>query len=313
MPASKTFAQQIKSGPMVVAPGAYDCITARVIEQAGFPCVYMTGAGTSAAHGLPDYGLLTMSEMVANARRITSCISVPLVSDSDTGYGNELNTYRTVQEFERAGVAAIHIEDQVFPKKCGHLDDKELVSVEDYLAKIRAAVAARKSRDFQIIARTDSRAKAGFDEAVRRANGALEAGADMAFLEAPQTLEEVALVPKLVKGPCLLNVVLGGKTPAVKLPDAEAMGYRIAILPGMLLASIIGLCDKMLAEVKETGLLAQPHSASGGPAKTFARFGAADWDERRTAYRPEVTSGVAAKPAAASKPKKASPKREAAE
>ena len=312
MPASKTFAQQIKSGPMVVAPGAYDCITARVIEQAGFPCVYMTGAGTSAAHGLPDYGLLTMSEMVANARRITSCISVPLVSDSDTGYGNELNAYRTVQEFERAGIAAIHIEDQVFPKKCGHLDDKELVSIEDYLAKIRAASAARKSREFQIIARTDSRAKAGFDEAVRRANGALEAGADMVFLEAPQTLEEVALVPKLVKGPCLLNVVLGGKTPVVKLPDAEVMGYRIAILPGMLFASIIGLCDKMLADVKETGILAQPYS-SGGPAKTFARFGAAEWDERRTAFRPEAMTASVAKPAAAAKPKKASPKREAAE
>ena len=298
MSQAKSFREQIKSGPMVVAPGAYDCITARVIEQAGFPCVYMTGAGTSAAHGLPDYGLLTMSEMVDNARRITSCIS-----DADTAYGNELNAYRTVQEFERAGVSAIHIEDQVFPKKCGHLDDKELVSIEDYLAKIRSASAARKSKDFTIIARTDSRAKAGFDEAVRRANGAMEAGADMVFLEAPQTLEEVALVPKLVHGPCLLNVVLGGKTPLVKLPDAEAMGYRIAILPGMLFASIIGLCDKMLADVKETGVLSQPYS-NGGPAKTFARFGAAEWDERRTAFRPE---------AGAVKPKKQATKREAAE
>ncbi len=311
LPQTKTFRELIKSGPMVVAPGAYDCITARVIEQAGFPCVYMTGAGTSAAHGLPDYGLLTMSEMVANARRITSCIAVPLVSDSDTGYGNELNAYRTVQEFERAGVAAIHIEDQVFPKKCGHLDDKELVSIEDFLAKIRAASAARKSQDFQIIARTDSRAKAGFDEAVRRANGALEAGADLVFLEAPQTLEEIALVPKVVKGPCLLNIVQGGKSPLVKLPDAEGMGYRIAILPGMLFASVIGLCDKILAEVKETGVLSQPYG-SGGPAKTFARFGAADWDKRRTAFRADAGTQVdAAKPVAV-KGKKPS-KREAAE
>lgn len=280
----KKLAEMIRSGPMVVAPGAYDCITARLIEQAGYPAVYMTGAGTSAAHGLPDYGLLTMSEMVANARRITGAISVPLVSDSDTGYGNELNAYRTVQEFERAGVAGIHIEDQVFPKKCGHLDNKELIPLDDYVAKIRAAVAAKRSQDFMVIARTDSRAVAGFDEAIRRANAAAAAGADMIFLEAPQSLEEVAKVPQLVKAPCLLNMVLGGKTPPVNMKDAEKMGYRISILPGMLMASIIGLCDKMLAEVKETGMLATTHS-QGGPAKTFARFGSAEWDERRTAFR----------------------------
>lgn len=289
-PRSKPLAEMIRSGPMVVAPGAYDCITARLIEQAGYPAVYMTGAGTSAAHGLPDYGLVTMSEMVDNARRITSCISVPLVSDSDTGYGNELNAYRTVQEFERAGVSAIHIEDQVFPKKCGHLDDKELVSIEDYTAKIRAAVAARRSRDFLIIARTDARAVAGFDEAVRRANAAAEAGADLIFLEAPQTMEEVAKVPQVVKAPCLLNMVLKGKTPHVNLKDAEGMGYRITILPGMLISSIIGLCDKMLAEVKETGELAQPFSQSG-PGGVFARFDAAAWDDRRTAFRVKSPAG----------------------
>ncbi|MEZ5854059.1 MAG: isocitrate lyase/PEP mutase family protein [Hyphomicrobiaceae bacterium] len=287
----KSLREMINSGPMVVAPGAYDCITARLIEQAGFPAVYMTGAGTSAAHGLPDYGLLTMSEMVANARRITSTITVPLVSDSDTGYGNELNAYRTVQEFERAGVSAIHIEDQVFPKKCGHLENKELISLEDYAAKIRAAAAAKRTADFMIIARTDARGVAGFEEAVRRANAAADAGADMIFLEAPQTLEEVAQVPKLVKAPCLLNMVLNGKTPHVSMMDAEKMGYRISILPGMLLASIIGLCDKMLADVKATGELAQPFASAGGPAKTFSRFGSAEWDERRTAFRAPDEAG----------------------
>jgi 2-methylisocitrate lyase-like PEP mutase family enzyme len=294
---TRTLREALTSGPMVVAPGAYDCITARLIEQAGFPCVYMTGAGTAAAHGLPDYGLLTMSEMVANARRITSAISVPLVSDSDTGFGNELNAYRTVQEFERAGVAAIHIEDQVFPKKCGHLDGKELVPVEDWLAKLRAAVAARRSRDFLVIARTDSRAVAGFDEAVRRSQLALEAGADVVFLEAPQTLEEVAAVPKLVKGPCLINMVLAGKTPLPTLSEAEKMGYRIAILPGMLLSNIIGLCDALLAEVKATGKVPGTYSG-GGPAKTFARFGAAEWDARRTAFRPEDGAGKSGREAA---------------
>jgi 2-methylisocitrate lyase-like PEP mutase family enzyme len=289
---AKKLYDLVRSGSMVVAPGAYDCITARLIQDAGYPAVYMTGAGTSAAHGLPDYGLVTMTEMVASARRITSTIDVPLVSDSDTGYGNELNAYRTVQEFERAGVAAIHIEDQVFPKKCGHLEDKELISLEDYVAKIRAAVAAKKSREFQIIARTDSRAGAGFGEAVRRSNAALEAGADMVFLEAPQTMAEIEQVPKLVKGPCLLNVVMGGKTPAVNLNDAERMGYRIAILPGMLIASVIGLCDKILAEVKQTGMITQPYSQPGGPGATFARFGAAEWDERRTAFRVPAAPGA---------------------
>ena len=151
---------------MIVAPGAIDCITGRLIDQAGFAAAYMTGAGTSATLGYPDYGLITMTEMVANATRIVNSISMPLISDSDTGYGNELNVFRTVQEFERVGVAAIHIEDQVFPKKCGHLDSKELVSREDYIAKIRAAAAARQSKDFCIIARTDSRAVVGFEEAI---------------------------------------------------------------------------------------------------------------------------------------------------
>ncbi|MFV0299113.1 MAG: oxaloacetate decarboxylase [Hyphomicrobiaceae bacterium] len=283
--AKKTLRDMINSGPMVVAPGAYDCITARLIEQAGFSAVYMTGAGTSAAHGLPDYGLLTMSEMVDNARRITSTISVPLISDSDTGYGNELNAYRTVQEFERAGVSAIHIEDQVFPKKCGHLDNKELISIEDYAAKIRAAAAAKRTADFMIIARTDARAVAGFDEAVRRVNAAAKAGADMIFLEAPQSLEEVAQVPKLVKAPCLLNMVLNGKTPHIPTADAEKMGYRVSIMPGLLLASVIGVCDKILADVKATGELQQTFANPGGPAGTFSRFGAADWDKRRTQFR----------------------------
>ena len=180
----------LASGKMIVAPGALDGITGRAIAQAGFSVAYMTGAGTSMTLGYPDYGLTTMTEMVANATRIVNSIDIPLISDSDTGYGNELNVFRTVQEFERAGVAAIHIEDQVFPKKCGHLDNKEMVSREDFIAKIRAAAAARKSSDFCVIARTDCRALMGFDEAIERANLALANGADIAFIEAPQSMEE---------------------------------------------------------------------------------------------------------------------------
>jgi 2-methylisocitrate lyase-like PEP mutase family enzyme len=184
---------------MVVAPGAYDGLTAKLVAQAGFSAVYMTGAGTSVSHGYPDFGLLTMSEMVENAGRIVRAVNVPVIADADTGYGNELNVFRTVQEYQQRGVAGIHIEDQVSPKKCGHLDDKEIVSRDDYVAKIRAAVAARQG-DFTIIARTDARAVAGLEEAVARANAALAVGADMAFVEAPQTMDEVAAVPRLVAG-----------------------------------------------------------------------------------------------------------------
>src|SRR5271155_2759757 len=246
------FRELLRRDGMIVAPGAYDCITARMIARAGFDCVYMTGAGTAATLGYPDFGLVTMSEMVDNAGRIAVAVELPVIADADTGYGNELNTVRTVREYEAKGVAGIHIEDQGFPKKCGHLDDKEIVPREDWLAKIRAAVAARRAPDFAIVARTDARAVAGFDEAIARANAALAAGADMAFVEAPQTLEEVAAVPRLVKGPCLLNVVRHGKTPEIDFGEAERMGYRLAIVPGLLLKSVIGICEQALAELKAT-------------------------------------------------------------
>lgn len=278
---------QLNSGKMVVAPGAIDGITAREIERAGFTAAYMTGAGTSMTLGYPDYGLATMTEMVANASRIANSISIPLISDADTGYGNELNVFRTVQEFERAGVAGIHIEDQVFPKRCGHLDSKEVTSIEDYIAKIRAAAHARRNKDFVIIARTDSRAVLGFDEAVKRGRLALANGADVVFLEAPQSFEEVASIPKLVGGPCLLNMVQGGKTPNIPLADAESMGFAISILPGLLLKGIISTCEQLLAEVKREGRL-PAFTVGSSPASTFARFDSATWDERRTAFRDPV-------------------------
>jgi 2-methylisocitrate lyase-like PEP mutase family enzyme len=269
---------------MVVAPGAYDCITARLIEQAGFAAVYMTGAGTAASLGYPDFGLVTMSEMVANARRIAAAVEVPVLADADTDYGNELNVFRTVREFERSGVSGIHIEDQEFPKKCGHLEGKEIIAREGYLAKIRAAVAARCDQEFTIIARTDARAVAGFDEAIARANAALAAGADMAFVEAPQTLEEVAAVPRLVDGHCLLNVVRGGKTPDLDLHEAEAMGYKLAIVPGLLIQSVVGICDQMLADLRSTGRHPPPLEETT-LSEMFRRFGADEWDALRERFR----------------------------
>jgi 2-methylisocitrate lyase-like PEP mutase family enzyme len=274
----------LRGEAMVIAPGAYDGLTAKLVAQAGFPAVYMTGAGTSVSHGYPDFGLLTMSEMVENAARIVQSVAVPVIADADTGYGNELNVFRTVQEYERRGVAAIHIEDQVSPKKCGHLDDKEIVPRDDFIAKIRAAVAARRDGDFIIIARTDARAVAGLDEALARANASLAAGADMAFVEAPQTMDELAAVPKRVAGPCLLNVVRGGKTPEIDLREAQRMGYRLAIVPGLLLKAVIGACDEMLAELKATHVHPVPRSDMTVRA-AFNRVGAEEWDSLRTRFR----------------------------
>lgn len=284
MSKGKQLKELMKRDGMVVAPGAYDSLTARLVEQAEFTSVYMTGSGTSAGLGYPDYGLLTMSEMVENAGRIADAVDLPVISDADNGYGNELNVFRTVREFEKAGVAGIHIEDQAFPKRCGHLEDKELISLDDYLAKIRAAADARRDKDFVIIARTDSRAGLGFEEAVRRCNASLDAGADVAFLEAPQTMDEVKAAPAQISGPCLLNVVRSGKTPEVTFEQAKDMGYGIAIVPGLLLIQTIGACEQALAAMKAEGRHPVP-LADLSPAGAFAKVGALDWDPRREQYR----------------------------
>lgn len=284
MPTKTSLKELMQKEGMVVAPGCYDGLTAKLIRNAGFSCVYMSGGSTSAGFGYPDFGLLTMSEMVENAGRIADAVDVPVISDADTGYGNELNVYRTVQAFEKAGVSGIHIEDQVSPKRCGHLDDKEMVSREDFAAKMRAAADARRSKDFLIIARTDSRAKHGFEEAIARSNMALEAGADIVFLEAPQTLDEVRDTPKLVKGPCLLNVIRGGKTPDVGFEDARKMGYKIAIVPGIVITTAITAVEQMLSELKSTMIHPIPQKEMP-PMGIFERAGAREWEPLRTRYR----------------------------
>ncbi len=277
MSRAQQLRELLRRGGLTIAPGAYDCITARSIARAGFDAIYMTGAGTAAMLGYPDYGLVTMSEMAENAGRIASVVDVPLIADADTGYGNELNATRTVREYEQRGVAALHIEDQGFPKKCGHLDNKVIVPADEFLAKIRAAVSARRDPDFLVIARTDSRAVLGFEEAVRRANAALAVGADMAFVEAPQTLEEVSAIPRLVNGPCLLNVVWRGKTPDISFSEAEQMGYRLAIVPALLLKAVIGMCDAMLSELRRGDRHPIP-VRDMTVREAFQRVGADEWD-----------------------------------
>lgn len=276
---------QLERDELLIAPGAYDCITAALIEQAGFDAVYMSGGCTAAMVGFPDYGLTTMTELTENAGRMANMVGVPVIADADTGFGNELNVYRTVREYELRGVAAIQLEDQGFPKKCGHLDRKEIVSIEEFVSKIRAAAAARRDKDTIIIARTDARGVAGFEEAVRRMNAALDAGADVAFLEAPQTMEETEQVPHLIHGPCLLNVVRGGKSPLVDLRQAASFGYKIAIVPGLLLAHIIGCCDDILRELSETRV--HPETRNNISVKEmFRRVGSDRWDALQAQFAP---------------------------
>lgn len=267
---------------MVVAPGVYDGITAKLVERAGFEAAYMTGAGTALALGFPDYGLVSLDEMSANVERLAAAIDIPIIADADTGFGNELNVVRTVQDYQRRGAAAVQLEDQEFPKRCGHLDDKVLVSADAFARKIAAAAYARGSGDILIVARTDARAAHGIEEAVRRGNAALDAGADIVFIEAPQTLEEIAAAPGLVHGPCLLNMVRGGKSPLVSVEQAQAFGYKLSIVPGLNLVAAIGACEAAMEAFLLEGVIPQP-PRDMTVLEMFERLGVRAWDAHRKA------------------------------
>ena len=251
------FRQLLNQPGIIQAPGSYDCLTAKLIQQAGFPAVYMTGAGTSVAQlGYPDLGLATMTEMIANAASITDILDVPLIADADTGYGGILNVRRTVRQYERAGVAAIHIEDQEMPKRCGHLDDKKVVSTEDMVQKIRAAVDSRTDDDFTIIVRTDSIAVTGWEDAMVRCEEYIKAGADALFVEALRTPEEVEQVGKNISVPLLYNFVESGKSPLLSAADLEKFGFKIVIYPASALLAVTRVVEKIMAQLKETGTTA---------------------------------------------------------
>ena len=236
---------------LLVAPGAYDALSARLIAQAGFPAVYMTGFGTAASVlGQPDVGLLTMSEMVSRAAALAAVVgNRPLIADADTGYGNPINVRRTVREYERAGVAAIHIEDQVWPKKCGHMEGKQVIPVDEMVQKIRAAVDARQDPDFVIIARTDANAVYGLEDALRRGRAYREVGADVIFIEAPRSIEELrAIAQAFPDVPLLYNWAESGKTPLLPLEEIHALGFKLVIFPvSMLFAATQALLDLLEA------------------------------------------------------------------
>ncbi len=240
---------------MVLAPGCYDALGARLVEEAGFDAAYMTGFGTAAARlGRPDIGLLTMSEMVDNAHRIAEAVRIPVIADADTGYGNQLNVIRTVREYEAAGVAAIHIEDQVMPKRCGHMEHKQVIPAQEMAAKVAAAVAARRSSEFLIIARTDARAELGLEEALRRARLYRESGADLLFVEAPQSEEEIERVAgELADVPLLFNYAEGGKTPAMRYQRLRELGYGVVIFPLSALLVATAAIRSVLAQIRTEG------------------------------------------------------------
>jgi 2,3-dimethylmalate lyase len=255
---------------MIVAPGAFDPLSARLVEEAGFPAVYMTGFGTSAALlGRPDVGLLTMTEMAGNAGRIAACVDVPVIADADTGYGNPLNVIRTVGAYEAAGVAGIHIEDQVAPKKCGHMEGKLVIPAEEMAQKVRAAADARSQPEFVIIARTDARAVEGLDRALQRGRMYREAGADVLFIEALTSEAEAEEAVRAFPGvPLLFNWAEGGKTPPIGLDRLKEMGYRIVIFPIGTLLAATGAMRRILQEIARAGTPA----AIMHELPTFAEF-----------------------------------------
>ena len=236
-----------------MVPGAYDTLTARLVEAAGFAAVYLTGGGYSRASGYPDLGLLSLTENVLFIGRTVEAVGIPVIADADTGYGNAINVIRTVREYEKTGVAGFHIEDQVSPKKCGHYEGKEVISRAEMVGKIKAAVDTRRDPDLVIIARSDARAIEGLAAAVDRVNAYLEAGADVGFVEAPQTIEELRVVGREVRGPALVNVFEGGKTPMIGAQELEAMGFRLGIYPSQTHRAAIRAAQRVLAAMKRDG------------------------------------------------------------
>jgi methylisocitrate lyase len=223
----------LTSSDILIAPGAHNAFTAKIIEQAGFSAVYMTGSGaTMDLLGLPDLGFLTLSEMVAHAWNIVQATGLPVIADADTGYGNALNVMRTVKEYERAGVAGLHLEDQVAPKRCGHFAGKEVISREEMIGKIKAALDARRDPSLVVIARTDARAVLGLGEAIERGIAYARAGADMIFVDAPESADELREIAQSIPAPVMANMSEGGKTPLLSAKDLQEMGYRLVIYPG---------------------------------------------------------------------------------
>ncbi|EIK93783.1 methylisocitrate lyase 2 [Pseudomonas sp. M47T1] len=255
----------LSRGNSVIAPGAYDGLSARLVEIAGFEAVYASGGAIARSTALPDMGLLSFSEVLERIEKIVDACDLPVIADADTGFGGAANVERTVQAFEKAGVAALHLEDQSFPKRCGHLDDKALIDVAEMCSKIRIARQALRDPDLVIIARTDAIAVEGFEAALNRAQRYVEAGADMIFVEAPQTTKQIREIAVRVPGHKLMNMFYGGKTPLMPIEELASLGYQLVIIPSDLQRASIHAMQRTLAEIKRTG-------DSGALAKHLTTF-----------------------------------------
>jgi 2-methylisocitrate lyase-like PEP mutase family enzyme len=280
----------LAQGGLITAPGVFDGLSAHLVARTGFSAAYLSGAGVSVAgFGLPDIGLLTATEMTERAGIVATVLDgIPLIADADTGYGAPLNVARTVREYEKAGVAALHLEDQAFPKKCGHLPDKELLSAGEFTDKLDAALQARTDDDLVIIARTDARGPLGINEAIDRAGRYAAAGADVIFVEAPQNIEEIEKIAASVRGvPLLINMVQGGLTPDTAPDKLAALGYRIAIHPGALLAPYVLHGLEALGRLGGTMPGATP-----GPQGLFELVGLREWSAIGERYRNNTEDGA---------------------
>ena len=252
---SRLLREILEKEDTLLLPGCYDAISAKILKQAGFPVIYMSGSAVTASIiGKPDVGLLTMTEMVNQARNIVNATDLPLICDADTGYGNVINVIRTVKEYERVGVAGIHIEDQVIPKRCGHFEGKAVISAEEMVEKIKAAIYAREDPDFLIIARTDARAPLGLEEALRRGRLYTDAGADVLFIEAPQSAEELEMIARAFNEiPLLVNMVEGGKTPIFSFDYLKGLGFKIVLYPTSGIRIVMKVLQEFAAHLKEKG------------------------------------------------------------
>jgi 2-methylisocitrate lyase-like PEP mutase family enzyme len=277
--------QFLKRNKLLVAPGCFDGLSARLVQEAGFEAVYLSGGAIARSMGIPDIGLVTMSEVIERAAQVVSAVNVPVIADADTGYGNAINLVRTVREYERAGVAAIHIEDQITPKRCGHLEGKEVIPLAEMEKKLEAALASRTEADFCIIARTDARGVHGFDDAVKRARAFAKLGVDAVFVEAPQSEAELEEIPRAVPGvPLLVNVFKGGKTPMLPVERLQQMGYRIAIYPSETQRATIYAMRQILALLKREGTTEQMDEVLTTFKERDKIVGLDDWQKLEKLY-----------------------------
>lgn len=253
MKKTRLLRKLLKAESILLAPGVYNGLSAKIVEKAGFKVVYISGGAISRSMGFPDLGLVTMTEMLSRVREIVNAVNIPVIADMDTGYGGVINVWRSVREFENAGVAGFHLEDQVFPKRCGHYSHKQVISAEEMVEKIKAAQDARQDPDLLIIARTDARAVYGLKEAIDRARIYAEAGADVIFVEAPQSKEELIEIARSVSAPLLVNIFKGGKTPVVSLSELKEWGYKIVIVPSDLQRAAIKAMQTVAKFLLEKG------------------------------------------------------------